>query len=105
MNTPSEVDIEHGYVAYTKGCRCGVCRSAKAEYMRERRAAARVSAHANTLSSTGKRGSRHNIREVGAYRNVAPIKRHGTRYGYEEAGCRCYECTDARTESDRKYRK
>ena len=94
---------EHGYVAYTKGCRCDICRGAKADYMRERRALARTVAQRHTVSSTGKRSSRQNARTPGATRHVAPIARHGTRYGYEEAGCRCFDCTDARTAADRRY--
>lgn len=98
-------EARHGYGSYSHGCRCGVCRAAKADYMRDRRAAARARAQANTRSSTGQRGARESARAPGAYRNVASIEKHGTRYGYEEAGCRCLECTDARMESDRKYRK
>lgn len=94
----------HGYGGYSRGCRCEACRAAKADYMRARRSEARARAQANTRSSTGNRGAKENARTPGAYRYVAPIERHGTRYGYEEAGCRCHECTDVRTESDRKYR-
>jgi hypothetical protein len=28
----------HGQSGYTKGCRCSICRKARAEYMRKRRA-------------------------------------------------------------------
>lgn len=40
----------------------------------------------------------------GAERYVAPIDIHGTRFGYEEHGCRCAACTTARTTADRIYR-
>jgi hypothetical protein len=36
----------HGYGPYTRGCRCRVCKDAKAAYCRNRRAAARVGAAA-----------------------------------------------------------
>lgn len=97
-------DYNHGYNAYTHGCRCDICRKAKADYMRERRAKARAQAQMHTRSSTGKHPGRHTAQAPGAYRHVASIPNHGTRYGYEEAGCRCVECTAARTASDRKYR-
>lgn len=77
----------HGYGAYTRGCRCDVCRDAKADYMRERRAGARRAAH-----------------DHGPFHTATGIT-HGTRHGYEEHGCRCLPCTDARVESDRFYRK
>lgn len=96
---------EHGYSAYANGqCRCGVCRTAKADYMRERRAAARALAQKHTITPSGKRGSKGNARVPGAQRHLAYVERHGTRFAYEERGCRCFECTDARTESDRKYK-
>lgn len=77
---------QHGYVAYTHGCRCDTCRKAKADYMRARRAKGRALArHVQTKTRR---------------RYVAPIEAHGTRYGYEERGCRCIDCTDARTAAD-----
>lgn len=79
---------DHGYGKYTNGCRCDVCRQAKADYSRERRAKARALAQKYS---------------VDGWRYVAPIERHGTRFGYEEAGCRCPECTHARTSSDVTY--
>lgn len=75
---------EHGYSAYTHDhCRCEVCRQAKADYVRARRAAGRQ------VAQPGVR--------------VDDLKRHGTRFGYEERGCRCDECVGARHASERKY--
>jgi hypothetical protein len=67
----------HGYGGYTNGCRCQVCRDAKADYMRERRAAA--------FTSTGP---------------VTDVT-HGTRFAYEERGCRCEKCVTAERASSR----
>jgi hypothetical protein len=89
----------HGYGAYTRGCRCDVCRGAKADYMRARRAASRALAARFTTTPSGERGSRHNAFAPGATRYLAPITSHGSRYGYEEAGCRCQPCTAAHSES------
>lgn len=75
---------EHGYVPYTRGCRCDVCRKAKAEYMSKRRQAA-VAA-----------------REAGG--PVGPLK-HGTRYAYEERGCRCSPCSKAHAQSDKRIKR
>ena len=75
---------DHGYGAYTRGCRCEVCRQAKADYMRARRAAGRSIA----VPDTGVCGVLH-----------------GTRYAYEERGCRCRLCKQARAYSDYLYRK
>lgn len=60
----------HNYGDYTRGDRCLLARQAKADYMRERRAAAR---------STAQWG----VKLEGIV--------HG-RYGYEELGCRCMLC-------------
>lgn len=84
----------HGYVAYTRGCRCGVCRRAKADYIRERRAAARAIAQRYTRSSTGRRGTSTTAWAEGAIRYVAIGVTHGTRYAYDERGCRCRACCD-----------
>jgi hypothetical protein len=81
---------EHGYAAYTKGCRCETCRAAKADYMRTRRAAGRAQAQEFAAKYKGAR-------------LMADGARHGTRAAYDERGCRCYACTKARTDSDRKY--
>lgn len=68
----------HGYGGYTNGCRCDVCTSAKAKYMRERRASARASTALLVEGIT-----------------------HGTQFGYEEKGCRCLPCTDASNKAHR----
>jgi hypothetical protein len=70
----------HGYGAYARGCRCEVCRAAKAAYMRSRRKQAR-------------RAARRQLSETGV--SVIAGVTHG-RAAYEERGCRCVECLDAR---------
>jgi hypothetical protein len=95
----------HGYLSYTYGCRCATCRQGKADYMRERRAAARQAAEKHTQGSDGLRPKKNTARAPGATRFLAPDVTHGTRYAYEEHGCRCFDCTDARRASDNKYRK
>jgi hypothetical protein len=92
----------HGYGRYTNGCRCEVCRKAKADYMRQRRAEARALAQRFTSTPDGKRPNWDNAFAVGASRHLARVARHGTRYAYEEKGCRCRECLDARIASDRR---
>lgn len=89
----------HGYNLYTHGCRCEVCRRAKADYMRDRRAEARKVAQKYTDPRPAA-----NVWADGAGRYLATITRHGTRFGYEEKGCRCADCTAARTSSDARYR-
>ena len=84
---------EHGYGPYTNGCRCEICRKAKADYMRARRAAARALAQKNTHTSDGLRGSPANTFTPGAERHVVDGVKHGTRYAYDERGCRCRDCT------------
>lgn len=69
----------HGYSGYTRGCKCPVCRAAKASYMRTRRAAARARSTAHTRAS--------------GIRYVAQTESHGTRYAFDELGCRCASCT------------
>lgn len=73
------MSAEHGYIAYTHGCRCQVCKASKAAYMRERRAKARQ-------------------RQGAVPAHIA----HGTRHAYEEHGCRCYHCRIARTAAQRR---
>lgn len=65
----------HGYVRYASGCRCETCKGAKADYMRERRAAARARA-------------KNGVAVVGI--------NHGSRAGYDEHGCRCLPCSEAK---------
>lgn len=67
---------KHGYTGYTHGCDCDVCRAAKAEYMRKRRAEA-----------TARR--RSGVKIEGDFT-------HGTFFGYEEKGCGCWECSEAK---------
>lgn len=86
---------EHGYIRYTRGCRCEVCRAAKADYMRARRAEARGQAQVHTFWA--KQGGAWGD---GAIRHVANVANHGTRFAYEERGCRCLECSRARATSD-----
>ena len=64
----------HGYGPYTNGCRCDICRAAKAAYQANRRAAA-------SLATTP----------------VPDGLTHG-RAGYEEHGCRCEICVKAKRE-------
>ena len=68
----------HGYGGYTNGCRCDVCRQAKADYMRDRRATAYLEPQ-----------------------QPVPDITHG-RFGYEERGCRCDVCVGARREGWRR---
>lgn len=73
----------HGYSKYTSGCRCEVCRSAKAEYMRSRRAVRTAPAREAIVD------------ERGRVRMIAVGITHGTRSGYEEYACRCAPCSTA----------
>ena len=81
-------DGSHGYNLYTHGCRCAVCKRAKAEYIRQRRSAARTLANRFTDAS----GSHY-----------VPDVSHG-RFGYEERGCRCIECRSAMAAEQRTRR-
>lgn len=67
---------DHGYGRYSNGCRCVVCRSAKAAYMREKRAAA---------------AKRRVLAESAGDRYVAVGIRHGLS-GYRDSSCRCDVC-------------
>ena len=77
-------EVEHGYLAYTHGCRCDECRAAKAAYMREKRAAAREAA-GTLIDSLG--------------RNYVPGIKHGAA-GYKDHLCRCEVCTAAKRVED-----
>lgn len=92
----------HNYSGYTNGCRCDVCKAAKRDYMHKRRVAAAALARQHTVSSTGGRPTYGTAFAPGATRHLADIERHGTRYGYEEAGCRCYPCTNAHNSAPRR---
>lgn len=71
---------DHGYGRYSHGCRCEVCRAAKAAYLRRRRAVAAALARKHTN---------------GGWRHLAQGVTHGTAFVYKDAGCRCGPCTEA----------
>lgn len=76
----------HGYVPYTRGCRCPICRGAKAAYMRASRA---------------KASRRRRLVQVdGAGRNYVEGIVHGYG-GYQNHHCRCDECRAAKSAVDR----
>lgn len=92
----------HGYVPYTKGCRCEVCRAAKRAYVAERRKAGTEGHGHESREERRVYAQRHNDPargrdRVGVLRYVAPTDRHGTPAGYDTDGCRCWDCTDAAT--------
>lgn len=76
----------HGYAAYSNGCRCEVCRAAKAERTREYRAQARKALRLVNAKGTG--------------RNFVPGITHGYN-GYQNHACRCMVCTHERSRYDR----
>lgn len=85
------VGIEHGYTRYSHGCRCQVCRGAKAAYSREfraRRARAR-----KLVQQHGTGGA-----------NFVPGIVHGYS-GYSNWSCRCAVCVAAKRDSDATYRR
>lgn len=75
---------EHGYTAYTRGCRCSTCAQAKRTYAADARAAAR---------------RRRELVEAGGGRYVASVIVHGYA-AYQNAGCRCDVCRAAKRERD-----
>lgn len=77
--------MEHGYTAYTKGCRCDVCRIAKRHRMRSDRAAAKA-----RLEASGTQ--------------VATGVSHG-KSTYENHSCRCDKCCQAKRDYDTKRRR
>jgi hypothetical protein len=79
----------HNYAFYADGCRCCICRQAKADYMRERRAAARAKAKTHQA-------------ETGRPRRLQEIS-HG-QAGYQEYGCRCTTCRGAMSAAARRRR-
>jgi hypothetical protein len=82
--------MRHGYIRYTKGCRCGVCREAKAAYMREKRAdLARARKHINSRPNHG--------------RNFVDGITHGYA-GYQDYSCRCEVCKAAKVAEDDRRR-
>jgi len=81
-------ELVHGSSGYNNhGCRCAVCRSAKAEYMRWWRV--------NKMND--------GQRKVDARRDMARRHatrtgfKHGTLDGYTNHSCRCWDCTEAMT--------
>ncbi len=64
-------DLEHGYLAYGRGCRCNTCRAAKAAYMRQQRATRKGLAATAGIT-------------------------HGTTHAYTVYGCRCHWCRQAK---------
>lgn len=82
---------EHGYVRYTRGCRCQVCRAAKAAYVRAKRASAAE------------------LRSFAVFwdeRYVATGITHGGISGYQDHHCRCDACRLAKAEaSERETRR
>lgn len=67
-------DADHGYVTYTRGCRCTVCREAKRLYIRERRAAGLEIDHRRLHGVR-----RHDRKARRLPYNVAPVREHITR--------------------------
>ncbi len=78
-----EIVSVHGYAGYSNGCRCEICRDAKAAYMRERRSSAYLTATSEPV----------------------PGVTHGTRSAYEESGCRCPECMATQAQCSRHPRR
>lgn len=81
---PSDRHDYVGYAAKNNPCRCSRGRAEKAAYVRARRAKARAE-----IPPDGE--------------HVIDGIKHGS-YGYEERGCRCEVCREARRTADRRYR-
>jgi hypothetical protein len=79
----------HGYNPYAHGCRCEVCRAAKAAYVRAKRAAARERARGPLIVKDG----------PNELRNYVPGIKHGTA-GYKDHLCRCEVCTASQAAED-----
>lgn len=75
----------HGYGRYTRGCRCEVCRFAKAAYMRTKRI------------SSGRR--RRLVQATGEGYHFVPGITHGIS-GYTDFNCRCPDCCSTKREHD-----
>lgn len=95
----------HGYIPYTHGCRCALCRAAKADYQRAKRQAGYALANAVAAPGDGPPINRvgRPIRS-GSIRYVAPGVRHGSATSYVESSCRCLDCTRAATAKRRAER-
>jgi hypothetical protein len=74
----------HGYGGYSRGCRCEVCKSEKAFYMRDKRAVA--ARRRRAAQFTGK-----TYVAAGVY--------HGTAASYQDAHCRCSLCCEAKRQA------
>jgi hypothetical protein len=84
------VTTQHGYLAYTYGCRCRTCREAKAAYMRD----ARERRHR----------ARRLVQQHGAGgRNYVDGITHGYA-GYQDYSCRCAICSAAKYDAIRLQR-
>ena len=80
-------DDEHGtYSAYNRGCRCEECKTFRNAWHRDYR-------DRNRDSLLPKRRA-HRL-----HLKTAPVPegQHGTRNGYEDYGCRCQPCRDAKS--------
>lgn len=85
------MSVEHGYNRYSNGCRCEVCRAAKAQRQRESRAA--WSRRRDWVKTFGS-GGRHYVDGI----------THGYS-GYANFHCRCEVCTAAKAAAQsRAYR-
>lgn len=73
-------DLEHGnYLKYNRGCRCAECKSAWAQYSKDRR---KARAEAGSI----------------------PLHVHGSVNGYANYSCRCARCSQAASEAYRAHR-
>lgn len=88
-----DVILTHSYGGYTRGCRCDICRAAKAAYSRARRAVANAPTRTPAINAKG--------RPI----LIAEGIRHGTRHGYEEYACRCDACRTAHNRSDKRVKR
>lgn len=79
----------HGYGRYTRGCRCEICRTAKADYMRARRVTSREKRVAAEADGWGD--------------HFVPGITHGIG-GYDNFSCRCVSCRAAKREKDKRRR-
>ncbi len=76
---------QHGYGPYTQGCRCEVCRQAKAAYMQSKRARARSARTASPSDAVF----------------IADVRAHGIS-AYQDQQCRCGPCLLAKSEAGKR---